>query len=159
MSEEVSTAEQGEMIVEFLDGLLDSFGLAGTASVAACDDDSVDVAVEGDDLGLLIGPGGHTLAALTEVTKTVLQRQNNGASRARVRIDVAGYRERRREALDAFTREVADTVKSTGEPRALEPMHSADRKVVHDSASEIEGVSTISDGDEPRRRVVIVPES
>lgn len=158
MSEEVSTAEQGEMIVEFLDGLLESFGLAGTAAVAASDEDSVDVAVDGDDLGLLIGPGGHTLAALTEVTKTVLQRQNNGSSRARVRIDVAGYRERRREALDAFTREVAETVKSTGEPRALEPMHSADRKVVHDSASEIEGVGTISDGDEPRRRVVIVPE-
>ena len=157
--EEVSVDEQGAMVVEFLDGLVEAFGVTATASIAAIGEDSVDVAVTGDSLGLLIGPGGHTLSALTEVTKTVLQRQNNGASRARVRIDVAGYRERRRIALDAFTHEVAETVKSTGEPRALEPMHSADRKVVHDTANDIDGVGTVSDGDEPRRRVVIVPES
>lgn len=157
--EEVSVEDQGAMVVEFLDGLVESFGLSGAAAVASTGDDSVDVEVTGDSLGLLIGPGGHTLSALTEVTKTVLQRQNNGASRARVRIDVGGYRERRREALDAFSREVAETVKSSGEPRALEPMHSADRKVVHDTVNDIEGVGTVSDGDEPRRRVVIVPES
>jgi predicted RNA-binding protein Jag len=156
--EEVSVDEQGAMVVEFLDGLVEAFGVTASAAVVATGEDSVDVAVTGDSLGLLIGPGGHTLSALTEVTKTVLQRQNNGASRARVRLDVAGYRERRRAALDVFTREVAESVKSSGEARALEPMHSADRKVVHDTANDIDGVGTVSDGDEPRRRVVIVPE-
>lgn len=158
VTEDVSVEDQGAMVVEFLDGLMEAFGLEGSPGIAGSDEDSVDVAISGDSLGLLIGPGGHTLAALTEVTKTVLQRQNGGSGRARVRLDVAGYRERRRAALDVFAREVADTVKSSGEAKALEPMHSADRKVVHDTIGEVDGVGTVSDGDEPRRRVVVVPE-
>ena len=159
VTEEVSLEDQGSIIVEFLDGLLGVFELDGSAAVATIDDGVVEVAVSGDDLGLLIGPGGHTLSALTEVTKTVLQRQCSRSNRARVRLDVAGYREKRRTALTTFTLEVAESVKSSGEPRALEPMHSADRKIVHDAANEIAGVATISEGDESRRRVVLVPES
>ena len=159
VTEEVSLEDQGSIIVEFLDGLLGVFELGGSAVVATIDDSAIEVAVSGDDLGLLIGPGGHTLSALTEVTKTVLQRQCSRSNRARVRLDVAGYREKRRAALTTFTLEVAESVKSSGEPRALEPMHSADRKIVHDAVNEIEDVGTISDGDEPRRRVVLVPES
>ena len=159
VTEEVSLEDQGSIIVEFLDGLLGVFELDGSAVVATIDDSAIEVAVSGDDLGLLIGPGGHTLSALAEVTKTVLQRQCSRSNRARVRLDVAGYREKRRAALTTFTLEVAESVKSSGEPRALEPMHSADRKIVHDAVNEIEDVGTISDGDEPRRRVVLVPES
>ncbi|MDG2039968.1 MAG: R3H domain-containing nucleic acid-binding protein [Ilumatobacter sp.] len=158
MMNDVSVEDQGAMAVEFLDGLLESFGLNGSAGVVAVDEGTVEVEVTGESLGLLIGPGGHTLSALTEVTKTVLQRRDNSGTRARIRLDVGGYRERRRAALDVFARDVAETVRSTGEPRALESMHSADRKVVHDTVNEIEGVATVSDGEEPRRRVVIVPE-
>jgi len=71
---------------------------------------------------------------------------------------VAGYRQARREALARFTRQVADQVKESGQARALEPMHPADRKIVHDTVNEIDGVATTSEGEEPRRRVVIVPD-
>jgi len=75
----------------------------------------------------------------------------------RLRIDVSGYRERRREALEKFAVAVAQEVRETGQTKALEPMASADRKVVHDSIHDIDGVASHSDGEEPRRRVVITP--
>ena len=87
----------------------------------------------------------------------MLQRRLTGRHDGRVRIDVSGYRERRREALARFTEQVAKQVKESGVQNALEPMGAADRKIVHDTANEIEGVSTISEGDDPRRRVVILP--
>jgi spoIIIJ-associated protein len=70
-------------------------------------------------------------------------------------VDVAGYRAKRREALAAFTRSLVDKVLETGEDQVLEPMASPDRKVVHDTVTEIEGVDTSSEGEEPRRYVVI----
>ena len=72
-------------------------------------------------------------------------------------VDVAGYRKDRREALERFTRDVAAQVVATGVVRVLEPMPPADRKVVHDTVNTIDGVSTASEGEEPRRRVVIHP--
>jgi spoIIIJ-associated protein len=74
-----------------------------------------------------------------------------------VNVDVAGYRERRKGALARFTQDLAEDVLRTGVPKALEPMGSSDRKVVHDTVNEIDGVATVSEGEEPRRRVVIVP--
>ena len=76
---------------------------------------------------------------------------------SRFRIDVGGYRERRREALARFAVSVADEVRSTGVQKALEPMNAADRKVVHDTINELDGVATTSEGEEPHRRVVILP--
>jgi spoIIIJ-associated protein len=70
---------------------------------------------------------------------------------------VAGYRERRREALERFARSVAEQVVDTGEPRAMEPMPSADRKVIHDVLATIDGVTSHSEGDDPYRRVVVTP--
>ena len=110
----------------------------------------------GGDLGLLIGPRGQTLLAVQDLTR--LAAQKRGADRrGRLRIDIAGYRERRREALARFTEQVADEVRSSGTARALEPMSSMDRKIVHDAANELDGVETISEGEEPFRRVVIRP--
>ncbi len=72
-------------------------------------------------------------------------------------MDVAGYRARRREALERFVAQVAEQVRESGVAKALEPMAPPDRKVVHDTVNGIEGVGTISEGEEPRRRVVVVP--
>ena len=72
-----------------------------------------------------------------------------------MRIDVGGYKAKRREALAAFTQEIVARVLETGKETALEPMPASDRKVVHDTVAEIDGAATISDGEEPRRRVVI----
>jgi len=86
----------------------------------------------------------------------VVQHGLSGRS-ARLRVDVGGYRERRREALAAFARQVAEEVLTNNVERALEPMNPPDRKVVHDAVAEIDGVATSSEGEEPRRRVVISP--
>jgi spoIIIJ-associated protein len=157
MSEDVALAEQADVAREFLDGLLEEFGASGDIQVNELDEDTIEVAVHGDSLGLLIGPKGNTLSALQEVTRTVVQRQT-GARNGRLVIDVGGYRQKRREALERFTRQVADEVKGSGVRRVLEPMHPADRKVVHDTANTIDGVHTTSEGEEPRRRVVILPD-
>lgn len=153
------SGDVGEVGEDFLRGLIAAFGVSGTVSVNELDDgDTVELAVEGDDVGMLIGPRGQTLAAVQEITRTVVQRRAD-ANGPRLVIDVGGYRKARREALERFTRDVAAQVVETGVVRVLEPMPPADRKVVHDTVNDIDGVSTSSEGEEPRRRVVITPEA
>jgi spoIIIJ-associated protein len=153
--EPASAAEVGEAASEFVRGLVDAFGVEGTTSVAELDVDTIEVRVEGGDLGLLVGPKGATLGAVQELTRTVVSRVEPGGRNIRVHVDVAGYRARRREALERFTRQVAETVLGSGQATAMEPMNAADRKVVHDTANAIDGVRTTSEGEEPRRRVVL----
>lgn len=156
--EEVPVGTQADIITEFLEGLLSSLGAEGSVRRTEVDDETIELSVEGDDLGLLIGPKGQTLTAVHELSRTVLQRRATGRHIGRVRIDIGGYRQRRQEALARFVRQQAEAVLSEGAARALEPMNSADRKVVHDTVNEIDGVATISEGADPDRRVVIVPE-
>ena len=142
---------------EFLHGLISAFGVEGSVARTVLDDgDTVEVAVDGADMGMLIGPRGQTLSAIQELTRTGVQRRA-GEGQPRIVVDVGGYRKARREALERFTREVAGQVRATGVVRVLEPMPPADRKVVHDTVNTIQGVSTTSEGEEPRRRVVIQP--
>ena len=145
------------IVTEFVTGLVDAFGYEATVEADAVDDENVEVRVDGQDLGLLVGPKGATLAAVQELSRTVVHRQVPGTAEGRVRVDVAGYRARRREALERFVAQVADQVRESGVAKALEPMAPPDRKVVHDTVNGIEGVGTISEGEEPRRRVVVVP--
>jgi spoIIIJ-associated protein len=154
----LSLAEQGEIAEQFVVGLLERFGTAAQTSLVTTAEDTVEVQVAGPELGLLIGPKGQTLQALQELTRTVVQRRSV-ARTGRIVVDVAGYRQKRKQALERFTLQVAQDVIAAGSPRALEPMNAADRKVVHDTANEISGVKTISEGEEPRRRVVILPEA
>ncbi len=156
-SDEEVAEEAGRAATAFLDELVEAFGLTGTVSIGTGDDGAVELAVDGDDLGLLVGPKGQTLAAVQELARTVVLRHVPAARDQRLRVDVAGYRARRREALARFTRQVADEVRASGVSRALEPMSAADRKVVHDTANALEGVRTVSEGEDPRRRVVILP--
>lgn len=158
MEEDVSLEEQAAEAVDFLSGLVERLGLSGVVSSELLDEDSVEVRITGDDLGILIGPRGATLVAVQELARTVVQRRLN-AHNGRLTVDVSGYRQKRRAALERFTREVAEQVRSTGQRRVLEPMSAPDRKVVHDTANEIEGVTTASEGEEPRRRVVILPQA
>ncbi len=157
MTSEASAADGGDVAERFLEGLVGVFGRRGRVERRELDDDTTEIGVEGDDLGLLIGQRGQTLSAVQELTRTVVQRKAPGFS-GRVVVDVAGYRRARRDALERFTREVAEQVRSSGVARVLEPMPPADRKVVHDTVNTIPGVTTTSEGEEPRRHVVIVPE-
>lgn len=152
-------AEHGEVVRGFLVDLLDAFGLDGEVTATPAEEGAVELAVVGDDLGLLIGPKGATLQAVQELSRSVLQRQLPGESHARIRVDVSGYRARRKEALQGFVRKVAEDVLGTGTQKALEPMAPPDRKVVHDTVNEIDGVHTISEGEDARRRVVIIPDA
>ena len=157
-SDDVTVEEQAEIISEFLSGLVDAYGLEGEVSQDQVDEDTIEVQVDGDDLGLLIGPKGQTLSAIQELSRTVVQRRATGVHHGRVRLDVSGYRQRRREALARFAEQVAADVQASGVQKALEPMNAADRKVVHDTVNDIDGVRTVSEGEDQRRRVVILPD-
>lgn len=153
---EVPLEEQARIAEEFLHGLVAQFGLRADISIQQPDEDNVNLAISGQDLGLLIGPKGATLLAIQDLTRTVVQRKTS-AGNGRIHVDVGGYREKRAVALANFARQQASHVVETGSRRALEPMSAADRKIVHDTLNEVDGVETISEGEDPRRRVVIIP--
>jgi len=156
MAEGMTLEEQGEVAKEFIEGLLDTYGFEGTVVTRLIDEETVEIAADGEGLGLLVGPKGSTLAALQDVTRTVVQRRCPSRT-DRILVDVAQYRERRVAALGRFAQQVATEVVETGEERALEPMSAADRKAVHDALSENPDVVTRSEGDDPRRFVVVAP--
>ena len=155
----VLTAEQIDdqqaAVRRFLDGLLDAFGLDATVEVGISEDEAIEAKLSGEDLGLLVGPRGATIEALQELARRALQQHTEDSMR--LRVDVGGYRERRREALARFAEKAAAQVVESGEAASLEPMNAADRKVVHDTVNDLDGVETVSEGEEPRRRVIIVP--
>lgn len=153
MDEEATLAAQGAVGAAFIEGVLERFNMAATVNSSELDERTVELQVHGDGLGVLIGRGGATLLALQELTRTVVQRQTRAYGR--LVVDVGGYRERRREALEEFVRSLVEEVRATGNERVLEPMNSSDRKIVHDLVNGLSGVVTRSEGEEPRRRVVI----
>jgi spoIIIJ-associated protein len=148
-------AEVGAEAARFLEGLAAALGVEAKADVRR-DENDLEVVLDGGDLGILIGPRGSTLLAVQDLTRVASQRRL-GDHDSHLRIDIGGYRERRREALTRFTLQIIDQVKESGVARALEPMPSADRKVVHDTVGDAEGVVSRSDGDDPFRKVVIAP--
>jgi spoIIIJ-associated protein len=157
VTETLSLEEQGDLAKRFIEGLIAELGMEATVTAKAVEeDDIVQVAVDGDELGVLVGQGGATLSAIQELARTVVQRKAGGHIE-RIMVDVAGYRAKRSEALARFTTKVVEDVLSTGKDKALEPMSPADRKVVHDTVNDIGGAVTRSEGVEPRRYVVISP--
>jgi spoIIIJ-associated protein len=153
---DVSLDEQGRVAEEFLLGLVREFGVSADIVTSQPDDETVDLALTGNDLGMLIGPKGATLLAIQDLTRTVVQRKT-GASNGRIHVDVSGYRQKRSEALSRFARQVAEEVRRSGTRKALEPMSAPDRKVVHDALTDVDGVTTASEGEDTARRVVILP--
>jgi spoIIIJ-associated protein len=156
MAEGVTLEEQAAAAREFLEGLLEAYGYEASVGTRILDEETVEVAADGSELGLLVGPRGATLAALQDVTRTVVQHRFPTRT-DRIVVDVAGYRQRRVEALQRFTRQIAEEVLRSGTERALEPMSPADRKVVHDTVTDIEGLVTRSEGEDSSRHVVIAP--
>lgn len=146
--------EQAKVATAFLDGLLDAFGLEGEIT-SRIEDDVLYLDVVGDQTEALVGAKGAAMYSVLELTRTTVQRKTFGAPR--MRIDIAGYGARRREALTIYTHRLAEQVVAEGGEVMLEPMNAADRKVVHDAAGEIDGVRTHSEGEDPRRAVVISP--
>lgn len=150
--EEAPIEEQAKVAAGFITGLLEAFGLEGTVETRI-EDSVLYIDVEGAETEALVGAKGSVMQSVHELTRTVVQRKTYGAPR--MRIDIAGYRARRSEALTIYTGKLATQVIEDESEIMLEPMNAADRKVVHDAAGEIEGVRSYSEGEEPRRAVVI----
>ena len=144
--------EQAAVVKDFLSGLLKEFGLEGQVETRF--EGRILVAnVIGDQTEALIGPKASVMQAVHELTKTVVQRRT--ARNCRLRLDIAGYGERRRRALAIYAGQLAEQVLGEGGEIMLEPMNAADRKVVHDAVAGVDGVRSYSEGVEPRRSVVI----
>lgn len=150
--EQAPIEEQAKVAAGFISGLLDAFGLEGTVETRI-EEQVLYIDVEGSQTEALVGTKGSVMQSVHELTRTVVQRKTYGAPR--MRIDIAGYRARRREALKIYTGKLAEQVIAEEDEVMLEPMNAADRKVIHDTVADIEGVRSFSEGDEPRRAVVI----
>jgi spoIIIJ-associated protein len=148
----VDPNQQAPAVEEFLSGLIDAFGLEGEVAVSV-EEDVVIASITGEQTEALVGPRGSVMEAVHEITKTVLHRQF--IDTARVRIDSAGYAERRRQALTIYAQQLIDQVLAEGGEIMLEPMSAADRKVIHDAVGARQGVESYSEGEPPRRFVVI----
>ncbi len=155
--ETMTLPEQADIAEAFVTGLAAAFGESVTFDRTEVDENEIRIVVNGENLGRMIGRRGATASAIDELVRTVLQRQAGGGREGRVRIDVGGVAGRREEALRVFCRKVAEQVRETGKEVALESMRGSDRKVVHDAMASEEGVGTISEGEDPNRRVVVVP--
>lgn len=137
----------------FLTGLATAAGVAGTVT-SEVNGEEIDVNLDGDGIDLFVGPKGNTLSAVQDLTRVVSQRRL-GDHDTKLRVDIGHYRQKRKDALGRFAMKVANDVLASGQARVLEPMNSADRKVVHDTLLEVDGIETRSEGEEPNRRVVV----
>jgi len=148
---------------EVLETLLDRMGVVASVDCQAKpqpggDEGAVEVItldVTGDDLGILIGRRGQTLASLQYVVRLILAHQTQ--ARVPIVIDVEGYKQRRYEALRALAQRMAEQVKTRGRPFTLEPMLAYERRIIHLALADDPDVTTESVGEGETRKVVIMP--
>lgn len=152
----LGSEEQAKIAQDFLVGLLDAYGLEGEVTTSV-EEDTIIADVSGDQTEALVGVRGSVRSAIHELTRTVLQR--HGQDTARLRLDIAGYAERRRQALSIYAEQLIEQLQSEGGEIMLEPMSPADRKVIHDVAAAHEGISSYSEGEPPKRYVVLSQET
>ena len=125
--------------------------------VAREEAEAIVVTCSGPDVGLLIGRHGQTIDSVQYLLNVIAYRAH-GDEKRDVVVDAAGYRARRQATLESLALRVADRVRESGEREELEPMTAVERKVVHLSLKDVAGVGTTSEGTEPNRYVVVVPE-
>ena len=146
--------QEGDIAADYLERLLDIVDYDGDIDLDV-ENGRAMVAIVGSELQPLIGPAGATLDALQELTRLAVQQQTG--SRSRLMLDVSGHRRARREELTTLAKQTAEDVLSSGEAVRLAPMNPFERKVVHDAISATDGVASESKGEEPNRRVVVLP--
>jgi spoIIIJ-associated protein len=137
-----------------LEHVLDGLGLDGEVQVSE-DEETIVGSIEGEELGLLIGRHGQTIDAVQLVAYQAAYQGR--PDRKRVIVDAAGYRERRREALEHRADRVTEEALNGDRPIELEPMSAAERRVIHEYLRDRPGIETYSEGDEPHRFVVVAP--
>jgi spoIIIJ-associated protein len=144
---------EGEIAADYIEGLLDVADLDGDIDMDVEGDRAV-VSVVGATLDELVGRRGEVLEALQELTRLAVHQQTG--SRTRMMLDVGGYRQRRRAELAEAGKDAADEVRRTGEAKRMWPMNPFERKIVHDAVAAA-GLRSESEGEEPDRRVVVMP--
>ncbi len=147
---------EGDVAGDYLERLLDILDVDGDIDLDV-EGDRASVAVVGGQLKTLIGPDGATLEALQELTRLAVA-QSTGV-RSRLMLDIGGYRAKRRADLTALAGEAAARVAQSGQPERLAAMNPFERKVVHDVVAAAAGVRSESEGEEPNRRVVVLPDA
>ena len=148
-----SLEEEGEIAADYIEGLLDIADLDGDIDMDVEGDRAV-VSVVGATLDELVGDDGEVLEALQELTRLAVHRRTG--SRARLMLDVGGFRAQRRTELAELGRTVAAEVSQSGEPKKLRAMSPFERKIIHDAVA-LAGLRSESEGEEPNRRVVVFP--
>ena len=144
---------EGDIAADYVEGLLDIADLDGDIDMDVEGDRAI-VSVVGATLDELVGNDGAVLEALQELTRLAVHRQTG--NRARLMLDIGGYRARRRAELADYGQRVAEEVARTGEPKMLAAMTPFERKIVHDAVAAVDGVHSESEGVEPSRRVVVL---
>ncbi len=146
---------EGDVAGDYLERLLHILDKDGDIDLDV-EGDRASVAIVGGKLTDLIGPDGATLEALQELTRLAVA-QSTGV-RSRLMLDIGEFRARRRADLTALAGDTARRVSSSGQPERLSPMNPFERKVVHDVIASVPGVHSESEGEEPNRRVVVLPD-
>lgn len=144
---------EGDIAADYLEELLDIADLDGDLDMDV-EGDRAMVSIVGADLQQLVGHNGEVLDALQELTRLAVYRETG--ERSRLMLDISGHRERKRQELVALAEEKIAQVRASGSPVALTAMTSFERKVVHDAVT-ASGLTSESEGAEPRRYVVILP--
>jgi len=144
---------EGDIAADYLEELLDIADLDGDLDMDV-EGDRASVSIVGADLSQLVGRDGEVLDALQELTRLAVYRETG--ERSRLMLDVSEFRAQKRAQLEALAEETAARVKESGEPVSLDPMSPFERKVVHDAIAAA-GLSSESEGAEPRRFVVVLP--
>lgn len=149
--------QEGEIAADYLEGLLDIADLDGDIDMDV-EGERASVSIIGDtstrELTKLVGRDGEVLEALQELTRLAVHRETG--ERSRLMLDIAGFRARKRAELAQLGAEAATEAKETGQPVKLDPMTPFERKVVHDAVAAA-GLRSESEGEEPQRRVVVLP--
>ena len=145
--------EEGDIAADYLEGLLDIADLDGDIDIDV-ENGRASLAIVGGKLRHLVGPEGEVLDAIQELTRLAVQ--TSTGDRSRLMLDIEGFRANRRTELTALAKEKAKEATSTGNSITLEPMNAFERKIIHDTIQDL-GLTSESDGEDPRRFVVIYP--
>jgi spoIIIJ-associated protein len=147
--------EPAERVRELVEGVLDELDLGGDVEIDEDNERILATVVGEEDYGLLIGKRGQTIDALQLLCYQAAFR--GVRERKRVLLDAAGYRERRRETLESRADRAADQALSNNRLVEMDPMSAQERRVVHERLKDRAGIETYSEGDEPRRCVIVAP--
>jgi spoIIIJ-associated protein len=149
-----SDSEEAAIARELVERVVSTLAL--DASVRVDEEDEILATVTGGDLGVLIGRHGQMIDALQYLANAIAHRKL-GDDRRRIVIDAAGYRARRSTTLEGLARRSAERATATGHRVELEPMSAVERRIVHEALKDDPEVTTLSEGTEPNRFVVVVP--